>query len=96
MRASARQVESIRHVPDAPVIVLSRGRRSSDESLQTAKLDRVWLDLQHSLTSAMNNGAFQVVGGSGHYIHLDRPERVADAIHALVEALRIGSDPVPH
>ena len=93
MRTSARQVGSIRGVPDAPVVVLSRGRRGGDASLETARLDGAWLDLQHRLAGSMNNGALRVVGGSGHHIHLDRPEEVVAAIRALVEAVRTRPDP---
>ena len=93
MRTSARQVGSIPCVPDAPVIVLSRGPRSGDASLETARLDEAWLDLQHHLAASMNKGVLQVVDDSGHHIHLDRPERVVAVIGALVEAVRIASDP---
>ena len=93
MRTSARQVGSMRIVPNAPVIVLSRGRRSGDASSESARLDGAWLDLQHHLAAIMNNGALQVVDDSGHHIHLDRPEQVIAAIRALVEAVRIGLDP---
>ena len=95
MRTSAQQVGSIRHVPAAPVIVLSRGTRSGDVSLETARLDGAWLDLQHYLAASMNNGVLEIVDDSGHYIHLDRPERVVTAIRALVEVIRVGSDPDP-
>ncbi len=88
MRTSARQVGSIRRVPDAPVIVLSRGPRPGDTSLETARLDGAWLDLQHRLAGSMSNSAIQVVDDSGHHIHLDRPEQVVAAIRALVEAVR--------
>ena len=93
MRTSARQVGSIRRVPDAPVIVLSRGPRPGDSSLKTARLDGAWMDLQHHLAASLNNGALRVVDDSGHHIHLDRPDEVVGAIRALVDAIRIGSDP---
>ena len=92
MRTSARQVGSIRRVPDAPVIVLSRGPRSGDVSLESIRLDGAWLDLQQHLAGSMNNGALQVVDDSGHHIHLDRPEQVVAAIRALVEAVRGRTD----
>ena len=88
MRTSARQVESIRRIPDAPVTVLSRGPRSGDTSLETLRLDGAWLDLQQHLAGSMSSGALQVVDESGHHIHLDRPEQVVAAIRALVETVR--------
>ena len=92
MRTSAGQVGSIRRVPDAPVIVLSRGPRAGDSPPESARLDEAWMDLQHHLAASMNNGTLQVVDGSGHHIHLDRPDRVIGAIRALVDAIRIESD----
>ena len=93
MRTSARQVGSIRRVPDAPVIVLSRGPRPGDASLETARLDGAWLDLQHRLAGSMSNSAIQVVDDSGHHIHLDRPEQVVAAIRTLVGAVRSRPNP---
>ena len=93
MRTSARQVGAIRQVPDTPVVVLSRGPRPGDASLETERLDGAWLDLQHHLAGSMNNGALQVVDDSGHHIHLDRPKQVVAAIRALVEAIRTEPDP---
>jgi len=93
MRTSAQQVGSIRSAPDAPVVVLSREPRAGDATLEAARLDGAWLDLQHRLAGSMNNGALRVVGDSGHHIHLDRPEEVVAAIRALVEAVRIRPNP---
>ena len=89
LRHSAIQVGSIRRTPDAPVIVLARGpRRGADDSYD--RLDGTWLDLQRELAGTMKNGSFQVVRGSGHYIHLERPERVVDAIRTIVDRYRRG------
>lgn len=90
LRYSAMQVSSIRGTPDARVIVLARESRQDAVSTRTARLDAIWLKMQRDLARSMNNGALQVVPGSGHYIHLDRPERVVTAIRTMVEALRLG------
>ena len=95
MRTSAWQVGSIHGAPDAPVIVLSRGPRSGDASLESIRLDGAWLDLQQHLAGSMNNGALRVVDDSGHHIHLDRPEQVVAAIRVLVEAVRVRPNPDP-
>lgn len=87
MRHSALQIGAIRRTPDAPVVVLARARRPHAPT-RAARLDRVWLDLQRDLAEAMRNGSLQIVPGSGHYIHLDRPERVVAAIRAVVDAFR--------
>ena len=86
-RHSARQVGSIRRSPDAPVIVLARSpRRGAGDNRD--RLDRTWLDLQRELAGTMKNGSFQVVSGTGHYIHLERPERVVGAIRTIVDRHR--------
>lgn len=89
LRHSARQVGAIRRAPEAPVIVLARGPRP-DAVDDHDGLDGTWLDLQRELAGTMKNGSFQVVSGSGHYIHLDRPERVVGAIRTIVDRYRIG------
>ena len=93
MRYSAFQIGSIRRPPEAPVVVLARARRPHATRTRAARLDRVWLDLQRDLAKAMRNGSLQVVPGSGHYIHLDRPERVVTAIRAVVDAFRLDRKP---
>ena len=90
MRGSARQVGSIRRVPDAPVAVLARGRHPGGGSAEATRRERVWRDLQHNLANSLNDGSLQVVGGSGHHIHLDRPEQVVAAIRTMVGAHRRG------
>ena len=88
LRYSARQVGAIRRVPEAPVIVLARGPREEAGSGRDSRLDTIWLELQRDLGRTMSNGSFQMVAGSGHYIHLERPERVVSAVRTLVDAYR--------
>ena len=89
IRHSALQVASMRWTTDAPVAVLARGPRRGTVSPRTAWLDGMWLDLQRDLATSVNNGSLQVVPDSGHYIHLDRPERVVTAIRTIVDASRL-------
>ena len=92
LRHSARQVDSIRRAPGAPVIVLARSpRRAVGDGHD--RLDGTWLDLQRELAGTMRNGSFQIVPGSGHYIHLERPERVVEAIRTIVDRYRIDRTP---
>ena len=93
MRYSALQVDSIRRTPEAPVVVLARGPRRDGGSLRAARLDGAWLDLQRTLARSMKNGTLLVAPGSGHHIHLDRPERVVAAVRAMVDAFRLGQTP---
>ena len=89
LRRSAGQVGSIGRTIDAPVIVLSRSPRP-DAGEKRDRVDETWLDLQRDLARTVGNGSLQVVPGSGHYIHLDRPDRIVDAIRTVVRAYRTG------
>ena len=89
MRYSALQIGAIRRTPAAPVVVLARAHRPHATPTRAARLDRVWLGLQRDLAKAMRNGSLWIVPGSGHYIHLDRPERVVAAIRSVVDAFRL-------
>ena len=93
IRFSARQVSSIRRMPDAPVIVLARSLRKDADSGHDSRLEKTWFELQRDLARTMKNGSLQVVPDSGHYIHLDRPERVVGAIRTIVDSHRHGSEP---
>ena len=95
LRHSAIQVGSIRRTPEAPIIVLARSpRRGAGDSQD--RLDGTWIELQRELAGTMENGSFQVVRGSGHYIHLERPKRVVGAIRTIVDRYRtsraVGAD----
>jgi pimeloyl-ACP methyl ester carboxylesterase len=88
MRLSARQVATIGRPADAPMVVLARGHRSAVAPPEARRLDDTWLELQRELAGRMPKGSLQVVSGSGHHIHLDRPGLVVTAIRALVDASR--------
>ena len=92
LRYSALQVRSIGRMPDARAIVLARAGRRDAVSTRAARLDVMWLDLQRDLARSMNDAALQVVAGSGHHIHLDRPDRVVTAIRTIVEGFRLGQE----
>ena len=89
LRRSAGQMGSIGRTIDAPVIVLSRSPRP-DAGEKRDRVDEMWLDLQRDLARTIGNTSLQVVPGSGHYIHLDRPDRIVDAIRTVVQTYRMG------
>ena len=89
LRRSARQLGSIGRTIDAPVMVLSRSPRPGAGEKRD-RVDETWLDLQRDLARTMGNSSLQVVPGSGHYIHLDRPDRIVDAIRTVVHTYRMG------
>ncbi|MFN8422822.1 MAG: alpha/beta hydrolase [Anaerolineae bacterium] len=57
---------------DMPLTVLVAG--------QNAVSDPLWLDAQHRQAALSTNSRFEVVDGSGHYIHWEHPAVVIDAV----------------
>ncbi len=74
---------------DVPLIVLAHGRAEMlpDEQLLAAEIERseiVWQELQGELAALSTRGRMEVVGGTGHHVHLERPDAVVAAIRELV------------
>ncbi len=55
--------------------------------------EALWLDLQRRLARTMPAGSLQVVSGSGHHIHLDRPEAVVAAIERVWMRMKTDAPP---
>ena len=92
LRHSAGQLGSVRRTIDAPVVVLSRSPRQ-DAGDGHDRVDETWLDLQRDLARTIGNSSLEVVPESGHHIHLDRPDRIVNAIRTLVGVYRGGRAP---
>lgn len=78
---------------DMPLIVLTAGVPISDraDSLPIAfspeilyQVDRTWFELQEELASLSTNSSWIVVDGATHFIHMDQPQVVIDAIHDIL------------
>jgi pimeloyl-ACP methyl ester carboxylesterase len=72
-----------------PIAVLSRGvpiRYRSGVSVEQA--ERVWRDLQADLSALSTNSRHIIAEGSSHYVHLDQPDVVVDAIKWVVDEVR--------
>jgi pimeloyl-ACP methyl ester carboxylesterase len=74
---SANLVRSADAFGDTPVVVLSAGTR-----------DPRWLAADAALAYASSKGRHIVSSRSGHWIHLDDPELVIQAIHDVIEVAR--------
>lgn len=88
---------ALRPMGDLPLLVLSQDTgRPLDPAMrddpELAALDRAlrqaWDPLQQSLARASTRGQRQVVHGSGHLIHSDRPQAMIDAVTRFVATLR--------
>jgi pimeloyl-ACP methyl ester carboxylesterase len=70
--------------PDLPLIVLWHGIATGPVAQEAA----AWASMQELVQNA-TNGKLIVAEKSGHYIPFDRPDVVIDAIHQVVESVRI-------
>jgi pimeloyl-ACP methyl ester carboxylesterase len=76
---------------DAPLIVLTRGNVRQPPTLSAATvadMEAVWKRGHDQLAAASSKGKSIVVPGSGHFIQLDQPQAVVDAIEEVVEDIR--------
>ncbi len=107
LRRSASQVAFSARPPTVPVVVLVRDMILQEDPAAGSKTgcgsarkgprggEALWLDLQRRLSRTMPAGSLQVVSGSGHHIHLDRPEAVVDAISRVLALSRGGPPSTP-
>ena len=70
---------------ELPLVVLSGDHHASN-----------YADWQRDLAQLSSRGRQLVASGSGHWIHLDRPELVIQAIREVVGAARSDSELEPH
>lgn len=76
---------------DIPLIVLSRGKEQQIPGMSVEvkrEFEQTWQQLQSELAAQSSNGKRIVAEYSGHYIQLDQPELVIDAIREVVEAVQ--------
>jgi len=74
-----------------PLIVLSAGRWDAISLLSDAKNQKIWKELQveQSELVALSSDSKQIIAKqSGHFIQLDQPDLVIDAIREMVDAIR--------
>ena len=71
------------------MIVLGHGRplhgpKKVTEEVAVAR-ERIWRELQEDLAKRSTHGEFRVAEQSEHYIHLDQPELVIQAIRDVLQ-----------
>jgi pimeloyl-ACP methyl ester carboxylesterase len=71
---------------DVPLIVLSRGRRAWPAGAAGDAQEVTWRAQQIELSKLSKRGRQRIALNSGHHIHLDEPEVVADAVRELIQA----------
>lgn len=75
---SCKQIREIGKLGDLPLVVLTAGNN----------LESIWQSLQDELASLSTNSAHVITEGSGHHIHLERPDLVITAIQQVVDQSR--------
>lgn len=80
---SAAQVLAAGPLPPLPLIVLTRGDRVWPTTPEGERNEQVWRELQSELALSSPRGQQVIVPHAGHYIHLDQPAVVAQAVRAL-------------
>ncbi len=85
---SAAEVREAGTLPALPMVVLTRGLRAWPDDHRGNLIEALWLQLQDELAAQSPHTAHIIAEASGHHIHLDQPELVADAITMVVDFAR--------
>lgn len=75
---------------DLPLTVLSRGRGDGPpdaKAADLARMEQAWRDLQIDIARLSTDSRHIVAEESGHYVQLDRPDLVVEAVRKMLERL---------
>lgn len=87
-RRSAAEVRDAGPLPDVPVVVISRGQRVWPNTRKGDRLERLWAELQDDLAERQVHVPHLFAQHSGHFIQLDEPDMVVNAVRSVVESVR--------
>jgi pimeloyl-ACP methyl ester carboxylesterase len=88
---SATEVRQTRRRREMPIVVITRGRWDGLRGLsedQRRPIKRAWEDMQRDLVTLSSQGTYVVASHSEHYVQLEQPHLVIDAIRGTVAAAR--------
>lgn len=91
LEKSVQEMRLVQSVGAIPLVVLGAGSRvypSSFPSTELRHIYRLWTHLLQELPNLSSRGNWVLVEDSSHYIHVDRPEIVVDAIYRVVQEVR--------
>lgn len=87
--ASINQVRAVKSLGNLPLVVLSHSPTwSIDPDLSpelSRKIEQVWENQQNDLASLSTNSTHVIATKAGHYIQVDEPQIVIDAILKVIE-----------
>jgi pimeloyl-ACP methyl ester carboxylesterase len=73
---------TMKPIPDVPVVVIA-----SEENLDDPEHGAVWTKLQQGFLELTSDGRYVEAKDSGHFVMVDKPRIVVDAIRDVVEAV---------
>ncbi len=86
-------------LPEVPTVVLSKGQpfglQGETPGFTVDDLERAWVAAQDRLAASLPGAVHETVPESSHYIQLERPDLVIDAIELVIEAARAGETVIP-
>ena len=90
---SVKELQKAAPIGNLPLTVLSRGKREWPEGADGDARENSWHDEQIDLTRLSSQSRHVIAAKSGHHIHLDEPELVADAVREMLAEVRKDSAP---
>ncbi len=91
---SAETVANRRTLGDMPLVVLTAGQTANDPSLTDAQNQAwktLWMQGHDGMAALSSRGQNRVVPGSGHFIQVEKPQVVIDAVEEVVAEVRRGA-----
>lgn len=70
--------------PDVPLVVVTRGRQEWPNDPLGKSQEKQWLEMQNELAALNEQGHHVFAEQSGHMVHLDQPELIADVLRDMV------------
>jgi hypothetical protein len=88
--ASAAQVRAAGRLGDTPLVVVSRSPYfySGGNQSPITPLEKVWQELQLDLCQLSSNQAHIIATKAGHFLQVDEPQLVIEAIHTVMAAAK--------
>jgi pimeloyl-ACP methyl ester carboxylesterase len=85
---TARQLAAVESFGNMPLIVMGAGQPQPAFGDQAQAFQQFWIEQSQALARKSTRGAFVLVQESGHYIYLDAPDSVLEAIRQVIKQTR--------
>lgn len=86
--ASAKAIDRISTFGDIPLVVMAAGKPNPAFGEIAGEYQKYWIEQSRALAGKSTKGRFVLVEDASHYIYVDAPERVSEAILSLVAGAR--------